>query len=147
MQAIPEDAVQEDSGDEEEDDPNKRISSKTLFHRHNFLTYSHRVSGDYAAIHFKLVFHVLIEPSALLTSVRAHDKRIACEEEFSDSEDEGEGGRRNAASFKKAKRAKTDGEKEGEEKEKKTEEETKGIHTKIYVYSFDLIGQIILYNS
>lgn len=28
MQAIPEDAVQEDSGDEEEDDPNKRISSK-----------------------------------------------------------------------------------------------------------------------
>lgn len=28
MQAIPEDAVQEDSGDEEEEDPNKRISSK-----------------------------------------------------------------------------------------------------------------------
>ncbi|TNN83122.1 Histone deacetylase 1 [Liparis tanakae] len=46
MQAIPEDAVQEDSGDEEEEDANKRIS------------------------------------------IRAHDKRIACEEEFSDSEDE-----------------------------------------------------------
>ncbi|XP_034531469.1 probable histone deacetylase 1-B [Notolabrus celidotus] len=85
MQAIPEDAVQEDSGDEEEDDPNKRIS------------------------------------------IRAHDKRIACEEEFSDSEDEGEGGRRNTASFKKAKRAKTEGEKEGEEKEKKGEEETKEV--------------------
>lgn len=62
-------------------------------------------------------------------SVRAHDKRIACEEEFSDSEDEGEGGRRNAASFKKVKRAKTEGDKEGEEKEKKGEEETKGIYS------------------
>lgn len=51
-----------------------------------------------------------------------------CEEEFSDSEDEGEGGRRNSASFKKAKRAKTEGDKEGEEKEKKGEEETKGIN-------------------
>lgn len=30
MQAIPEDTIQEDSGDEEEDDPNKRISSKNL---------------------------------------------------------------------------------------------------------------------
>lgn len=30
MQAIPEDAVQEDSGDEEEEDPNKRVSSKNL---------------------------------------------------------------------------------------------------------------------
>lgn len=28
MQAIPEDAAQEDSGDEEEEDPNKRISSE-----------------------------------------------------------------------------------------------------------------------
>lgn len=28
MQPIPEDAVQEDSGDEEEDDPEKRISSR-----------------------------------------------------------------------------------------------------------------------
>lgn len=33
MQAIPEDAVQEDSGDEEEEDPNKRISSKNPSHR------------------------------------------------------------------------------------------------------------------
>lgn len=37
-------------------------------------------------------FHIL---------VRASDKRIACEEEFSDSEDEGEGGRRNVADHKK----------------------------------------------
>uniref|UniRef100_A0A665UEB8 histone deacetylase n=1 Tax=Echeneis naucrates TaxID=173247 RepID=A0A665UEB8_ECHNA len=95
MQAIPEDAVQEDSGDEDEEDPNKRIS------------------------------------------IRAHDKRIACEEEFSDSEDEGEGGRRNAASFKKAKRAKTEGEKEGEEKEKKGEEETKGIYPFCFLFVFN----------
>ncbi|CAJ0917642.1 unnamed protein product [Ranitomeya imitator] len=59
MQAIPEDAIQEDSGDEEGEDPDKRIS------------------------------------------IRASDKRIACEEEFSDSEDEGEGGRRNVADHKK----------------------------------------------
>ncbi|KAL2080089.1 hypothetical protein ACEWY4_023882 [Coilia grayii] len=80
MQAIPEDAVQEDSGDEEED-PDKRIS------------------------------------------IRAHDKRIACEEEFSDSEDEGQGGRRNAANFKKAKRVKTEEEKDGEKKADVKEEE------------------------
>lgn len=52
-------------------------------------------------------------------TVRAHDKRIACEEEFSDSEDEAEGqggGRRNAANHKKAKRVKKEEEKEGEEK-------------------------------
>lgn len=28
MQAIPEDSVQDDSGDEDDDDPDKRISSK-----------------------------------------------------------------------------------------------------------------------
>ena len=33
-------------------------------------------------------------------SIRASDKRIACEEDFSDSEDEGEGGRRNRESYK-----------------------------------------------
>lgn len=52
-------------------------------------------------------------------AVRAHDKRIACEEEFSDSENEAEGqggGRRNAANHKKAKRVKKEEEKEGEEK-------------------------------
>ncbi|KAL4629497.1 putative histone deacetylase 1-B [Arapaima gigas] len=80
MQAIPEDAVQEDSGDEEEEDPDKRIS------------------------------------------IRAHDKRIACDEELSDSEDEGQGGRRNTASYKKAKRVKTEEEKDGEEKKDIKEE-------------------------
>lgn len=69
--------------------------------------------------------------------VRAHDKRIVCEEEFSDSEDEGEGGRRNAASFKKVKRAKTEGDKEGEEKEKKGEEETKGIYS-FFLFSISI---------
>uniref|UniRef100_A0A3Q1HVK5 Histone deacetylase 2 n=1 Tax=Acanthochromis polyacanthus TaxID=80966 RepID=A0A3Q1HVK5_9TELE len=51
-------------------------------------------------------------------SIRATDKRIACDEEFSDSEDEGEGGRRNAANHKKgAKRPRVDEDKkEGEEK-------------------------------
>ncbi|XP_064177143.1 histone deacetylase 1-like [Anguilla rostrata] len=82
MQTIPEDAVQDDSADEEEEeDPDKRIS------------------------------------------IRAHDKRIACDEEFSDSEDEGQGGRRNTANFKKAKRAKTEEEKEAEEKKEVKEEE------------------------
>jgi len=33
-------------------------------------------------------------------AVRASDKRITCDEEFSDSEDEGEGGRRHQESFK-----------------------------------------------
>lgn len=50
------------------------------------------------------------------STVRAHDKRIACDEEFSDSEDEGQGGRRNAANYKKPKRVKTEEEKDGEEK-------------------------------
>ncbi|PWA15262.1 hypothetical protein CCH79_00008564, partial [Gambusia affinis] len=84
MQAIPEDAPHADSGDEDEEDPDKRVS------------------------------------------IRAHDKRIACEEEFSDSEDEAEGqggGRRNAANHKKAKRVKKEEEKEGEEKKEVKEEE------------------------
>lgn len=55
---------------------------------------------------------------ALLSPVRATDKRIACDEELSDSEDEGEGGRKNVASHKKGvKRARVDDDKkEGEEK-------------------------------
>jgi len=35
-----------------------------------------------------------------LCEVRASDKRITCDEEFSDSEDEGDGGRRHQESFK-----------------------------------------------
>uniref|UniRef100_A0AAQ5Y169 Histone deacetylase 2 n=1 Tax=Amphiprion ocellaris TaxID=80972 RepID=A0AAQ5Y169_AMPOC len=66
-------------------------------------------------------------------SIRATDKRIACDEEFSDSEDEGEGGRRNAANHKKgAKRPRVDEDKkEGEEKKAdiKEEEKTKDSST------------------
>lgn len=39
-------------------------------------------------------------------SIRASDKRIACEEDYSDSEDEGESGRRNRESYKGRKRLK-----------------------------------------
>lgn len=51
--------------------------------------------------------------------VCSSDKRIACEEEFSDSDEEGEGGRKNASNFKKAKRVKTEDEKEKDPEEKK----------------------------
>ncbi|XP_052325260.1 probable histone deacetylase 1-B [Oncorhynchus keta] len=91
MQAIPEDAPHPDSGDEEDESPDKRIS------------------------------------------IRAHDKRIACEEEFSDSEDEGQGGggRRNAANHKKTKRVKTEEEKEKEAEEKKDVKEEKETEEKM----------------
>uniref|UniRef100_A0A8C7C5U6 Histone deacetylase 1 n=1 Tax=Neovison vison TaxID=452646 RepID=A0A8C7C5U6_NEOVI len=77
MQVIPEDAIPEESGDEDEEDPDKRIS------------------------------------------ICSSDKRIACEEEFSDSDEEGEGGRKNSSNFKKAKRVKTEDEKEKDPEEKK----------------------------
>jgi len=68
MQDIPEDAIKEESDDEDDtkkNNPDERIS------------------------------------------IRASDKRIACEEEFSDSEDEGENGnRRNHESYKQRKRQK-----------------------------------------
>lgn len=52
-------------------------------------------------------------------SVRASDKRIACDEEFSDSEDEGEGGRRNVADHKKgAKKARIEEDKKDTEDKK-----------------------------
>ena len=51
-------------------------------------------------------------------SILAHDKRIACDEEFSDSEDEGEGGRRDVRTHKRKRpRPEEDsGSKEGGEK-------------------------------
>nr|XP_020467150.1 histone deacetylase 2 isoform X1 [Monopterus albus] len=60
-------------------------------------------------------------------SIRATDKRIACDEEFSDSEDEGEGGRRNVANHKKGmKRPRVDEDKkEGDEKKSEIKEEEK----------------------
>lgn len=77
MQAIPEDAIPEESGDDDEEDPDKRIS------------------------------------------ICSSDKCIACEEEFSDSDEEGEGGRKNSSNFKKAKRVKTEDKKEKIPKRKK----------------------------
>lgn len=60
----------------------------------------------------------VLHAHTLFFPVRATDKRIACDEELSDSEDEGEGGRKNVASHKKGvKRARVeDDKKEGEEK-------------------------------
>lgn len=59
MQAIPEDAVQEDSGDEEEDDPNKRISSKKPFHKvSTFLHMLFTCSASCFLMSDTVVFHV-----------------------------------------------------------------------------------------
>ncbi|EGV91766.1 Histone deacetylase 1 [Cricetulus griseus] len=61
-------------------------------------------------------------------SICSSDKRIVCEEEFSDSDEKGEGGRKNSSNFKKAKRVKTEDEKEKDPEEKKEvieEEKTK----------------------
>lgn len=50
-----------------------------------------------------------------LISVRASDKRVTGEGEYSDSEDEGEGGRKDRANYKpKAKRMKTESEEKKE---------------------------------
>lgn len=72
---IPEDAVKEESEDDEKKTPDERMS------------------------------------------MRASDKRIACDEDFSDSDDEGEGGRKNRESFKR-KKFKIDGEHADKELEK-----------------------------
>ena len=51
----------------------------------------------------RVIFHI---SDNLLISVRASDKRITCDEEFSDSEDEGEPGekRQNRENFRHRKR-------------------------------------------
>lgn len=77
------------------------------------------------------MYVMIVEPVATVkfikifcVSVRASDKRIACDEEFSDSEDEGEGGRRNVADHKKgAKKARI------EEDKKETEDKKTGQFT------------------
>ncbi|XP_005100475.1 probable histone deacetylase 1-B isoform X2 [Aplysia californica] len=83
MQAIPEDALHDESDEDDKVNPDQRIS------------------------------------------IRQSDKRIACEEEFSDSEDEDGGGRKDKRDHKK-KRQKTeaDDKKDGE-KDKKEEKEVK----------------------
>lgn len=73
-----------------------------------------------------------------LISVRASDKRVTGEGEYSDSEDEGEGGRKDRANYKpKAKRMKT----ESEEK-KETGDKGKGFILKAGdIKSKELIGK------
>ncbi|EHB18491.1 Histone deacetylase 2 [Heterocephalus glaber] len=60
-------------------------------------------------------------------SIRASDKQLDCDEEFSDSEDEGEGGRRNVADHKKGrKKARIEEDKkETEDKKADVKEEDK----------------------
>ncbi|EDM01026.1 rCG64328, partial [Rattus norvegicus] len=61
----------------------------------------------------------------LTISICSCNKRIACEEEFSNLDEEGEGGCKNSSNFKKGRRVETYYEKEKYPKEKKvvTEEE------------------------
>ena len=55
----------------------------------------------------------------LILAVCASDKRITCEEEFSDSEDEGEGGRRDRTSYRpKLKKPRTEDDKKDADKGK-----------------------------
>ncbi|NWS42826.1 HDAC2 deacetylase, partial [Probosciger aterrimus] len=70
---------------------------------------------------------ILLQLAVCFLRVRASDKRIACDEEFSDSEDEGEGGRRNVADHKKgAKKARIEEDKkETEDKKADVKEEDK----------------------
>ncbi|XP_006825578.1 putative histone deacetylase 1-B [Saccoglossus kowalevskii] len=67
-------------------------------------------------------------------SIRASDKRIACDEEFSDSEDEGDG-RRDVRIHKK-KRPRTDDDKDKEPDAKKEKDED--LHTKVEKKDVDL---------
>ena len=70
---------------------------------------------------FAMWLHATANNSLHCVTVRASDKRISCDEEFSDSEDEGDGGRRNRESFKHRKRLKI-----SENGDKKAEAEDKG---------------------
>ena len=73
----------------------------------------------------ELYFPCFTSHVVLFFSVRASDKRISCDEEFSDSEDEGEGGRRNRESFKHRKRLKVS--ENGEKKDADDKGETPGV--------------------
>ncbi|XP_035206105.1 histone deacetylase 2-like [Stegodyphus dumicola] len=80
MQPIPEDAIDNESEDEDKENPDERIS------------------------------------------IRASEKRIACDEEFSDSEDEGDG-RRDVRSHRPKKKHKNDDVDAKKEADIKTEKE------------------------
>lgn len=84
VQAIPEDAVREESDDDDKANPDERLTQAAL------------------------------------------DKRIVPDNEFSDSEDEGEGGRRNDRSFKGRKRPRLDTKTPGEGNEEKLKSEGDG---------------------
>lgn len=83
--AIPEDAVREESDEEEKANPDERLPQASL------------------------------------------DKRIVPDNEFSDSEDEGEGGRRDQRSFKGRKRPRLDTKAQGEGSEEKAKPEGEAV--------------------
>lgn len=87
-------------------------------HTHEALCFPRSLNLTAALLWKPYSFLRVLSVRTLLFPVRATDKRIACDEELSDSEDEGEGGRKNVASHKKGvKRARVDDDKkEGEEK-------------------------------
>lgn len=87
MQAIPEDALNDESNeDEDKENPDERIS------------------------------------------IRASDKRIACDEDFSDSEDEGEGGKKDKQNYKpKPKRPRTEDDKNNSSEKGENKEENKEV--------------------
>lgn len=100
VQAIPEDALHEDSDNEDKVDKDERLPQKDI------------------------------------------DKRIAPENEFSDSEDEGEGGRRDNRSYKGRKRPRLDkgGEtKDGAIDEKPAKDEHKIEKGRIRTFAFLLV--------
>lgn len=88
VQAIPEDAINEESDSEDKVDKDERLPQKDL------------------------------------------DKRIVPENEFSDSEDEGEGGRRDNRSYKGRKRPRLDKQSENKEADEKPKEELKSEKSK-----------------
>lgn len=95
LAAIPEDAIDAESEDEDKENPDERIS------------------------------------------IRASEKRIACDEEFSDSEDEGEGGRRDVRSHRPSKKK----HKNEEEAPKKEQPDIKGM---LLECSYSLIRPMLI---
>ena len=115
---IPEDALNDESEDEDKRNPDERISSEYRNFSERRKRRRVNLKTTYAsAEHFSWFSCRTVVLSGwncicrvlrlvLFFTVRASDKRISCDEEFSDSEDEGEGGRRNRESFKHRKRLK-----------------------------------------
>jgi len=68
-----------------------------LVHVSNVIQYQQQLIGNF---NLELVLHLTAAWVFVCAAVLASDKRITCDEEFSDSEDEGEGGRKHTESFK-----------------------------------------------